>query len=470
MKIKLLAGIALASIALASCDDNTSELGSSLIGNADKLEITTDTFGIISNSAEMGAVLSNSSTGCLGKVRDPETGAYLTSSFMTQFYTPEDFTFPVKDSIKSLDSNKRIIADSCDIRLYYTNFFGDSLATMKMSAYELTKPVPETGKYYSDFNPEGEYVTPQSMKVSKMYTLTDLNVDESTRNNSDYMPGIRIPLSREYGTKIMNAYYEHPEYFKNAYAFIHNLVPGFYFKTTSGIGSMAYIRLSQLNVYFRHKTTYAAMASFPGTEEVLQTTRIQNDQNVISQLVADNSCTYIKSPAGIYTELTLPVTQIVEKEYTVGGKVYSHKNDTINSAKVVLHRINNTQDSKYTLDAPKTLLMLPKSDVKAFFENNRTADYKTSFLASYNSSSNTYTFNNIGSLIKNLYDKADRTDTDWNKVVLIPVSVSYDTSSGATELISVNNDMSMTSTRLVRGNNDTKDSKITISVIYSKFK
>ena len=280
----------------------------------------------------------------------------------------------------------------------------------------------------------------------------------------------------------MNEYYKHPEYFKNAYAFIHNLVPGFYFKTTSGIGSMAYIRLSQLNVYFRHKTTYtntdgtkkdtiyAAMASFPGTEEVLQTTRIQNDQNVISQLVADPSCTYIKSPAGVYTELTLPVTQIVEKKYTVGGKEYSHKNDTINSAKVVLRRINNTQDSKYTLGAPTTLLMLPKSDAKAFFENNRTADYKTSFLASYSSSTNTYTFNNIGSLIKNLYDKADRSNSEWNKVVLIPVSVSYDTSSGVTELISVSNDMSMTSTRLVRGDDDTKNSKITISVIYSKFK
>ena len=475
--MKLMAGIALASIVLASCDDNTSELGSSLIDNADKLEITTDTFGIISNSAAMGAVLSNSSTGYLGKVRDPETGAYLTSSFMTQFYTPEDFTFPEKDSIKSLDSNKNIIADSCDIRLYYTNYFGDSLATMKVSAMELAKPVPENGKYYTDFNPEGEYVTSQSMKVSKMYTLTDLNVDES-----DYMPGIRIPLKAEYGTKIMNAYYKHPEYFKNAYAFIHNLVPGFYFKTTSGIGSMAYIRLSQLNVYFRHKTTYtntdgtkkdtiyAAMASFPGTEEVLQTTRIQNDQNVISQLIADPSCTYIKSPSGVYTELTLPVTQIVEKKYTVGGKEYSHKNDTINSAKVVLRRINNTQDSKYTLGAPTTLLMLPKSDAKAFFENNRTADYKTSFLASYSSSTNTYTFNNIGSLIKNLYDKADRSNNEWNKVVLIPVSVSYDTSSGVTELISVSNDMSMTSTRLVRGDDDTKNSKITISVIYSKFK
>ena len=481
--MKLMAGIALASIALASCDDNTSELGSSLIDNADKLEITTDTFGIISNSAAMGAVLSNSSTGYLGKVRDPETGAYLTSSFMTQFYTPEDFTFPEKDSIKSLDSNKNIIADSCDIRLYYTNYFGDSLATMKVSAMELAKPVPENGKYYTDFNPEGEYVTSQSMKVSKMYTLTDLNVDESTRNNSDYMPGIRIPLKAEYGTKIMNEYYKHPEYFKNAYAFIHNLVSGFYFKTTSGIGSMAYIRLSQLNVYFRHKTTYtntdgtkkdtiyAAMASFPGTEEVLQTTRIQNDQNVISQLIADPSCTYIKSPAGVYTELTLPVTQIVEKKYTVGGKEYSHKNDTINSAKVVLRRINNTQDSKYTLGAPTTLLMLPKSDAKAFFENNRTADYKTSFLASYSSSTNTYTFNNIGSLIKNLYDKADRSNSEWNKVVLIPVSIAYrtDATTGGQTIASVVHDMSLTSTRLVKGT-DGADSPVKISIIYSKFK
>ena len=135
-----------------------------------------------------------------------------------------------------------------------------------------------------------------------------------------------------------------------------------------------------------------------------------------------------------------------------------------------MRRINNTQDSKYTLGAPTTLLMLPKSDAKAFFENNRTADYKTSFLASYSSSTNTYTFNNIGSLIKNLYDKADRSNNEWNKVVLIPVSVSYDTSSGVTELISVSNDMSMTSTRLVRGDDDTKNSKITISVIYSKFK
>lgn len=482
MNIKYWASLALASFFLVSCDDTTDNIGSSLIDNVDKLHITTDTFTVSTRSIVADSVLSRNMTGYLGKVRDPETGAYLSSSFMTQFYSPENFSFPDKDSIQSRDELGEVMADSCDIRLYYNGFYGDSLATMKMSVYELTKPVEEQKFFYSNFNPEKEYINGNENKTNKVYTLVDLNVDEKTRYSKDYMPAIRISLDKEYGTKILKAYYDNPNAFKNAYSFIHDVMPGFYFKSVGGLGSMAYISLSQLNVYFRHKTTYtktdgtkkdtiyAAMASFPGTEEVLQTTRIQNDQNVISQLVADPSCTYIKSPAGIYTELTLPVTQIVEKEYTVGGKVYSHKNDTINSAKVVLRRINNTQDSKYTLSAPKTLLMLPKSDVKAFFENNRTADYKTSYLASYSSSTNTYTFNNIGSLIKNLYDKADRTDTDWNKVVLIPVSVSYDTSSGATELISVSNDMSMTSTRLVRGNNDTKDSKITISVIYSKFK
>ena len=57
MKMKLMAGIALASIVLASCDDNTSELGSSLIDNVDKLHITTDTFTVSTRSIVADSVL-----------------------------------------------------------------------------------------------------------------------------------------------------------------------------------------------------------------------------------------------------------------------------------------------------------------------------------------------------------------------------------------------------------------------------
>ena len=482
MNIKYWASLALASFFLVSCDDTTDNIGSSLIDNVDKLHITTDTFTVSTRSIVADSVLSRNMTGYLGKVRDPETGAYLSSSFMTQFYSPENFSFPDKDSIQSRDELGEVMADSCDIRLYYNGFYGDSLATMKMSVYELTKPVEEQKFFYSNFNPEKEYINGNENKTNKVYTLVDLNVDEKTRYSKDYMPAIRISLDKEYGTKILKAYYDNPNAFKNAYSFIHDVMPGFYFKSVGGLGSMAYISLSQLNVYFRHKTTTTAsdgtkrdtiitsVGAFPGTEEVLQTTTVSNDKSTLQKLVSDNSCTYLKSPAGIFTEMRIPVKDIVEKQY-IGedGKIYSHKNDTINSAKVVLTRINNAQDSEYTLAIPQTLLILPKADMYSFFEKKKVADFKTSFLATYNSSTNTYTFNNIGGLVKYLYENGDRTKADWDKVVIIPVKTTYNTTSTTKELIAVNHDMSLASTRLV-GGLESKYGDIKISVIYSKFK
>ena len=346
--------------------------------------------------------------------------------------------------------------------------------------------MPEDELYYSNFDPEKEgYVRNGGFSINKMYTLADRNVSSSKRNESDYIPNICIRLDKEYtdkdgkkynnfGTYILRKYYENPADFKNAYTFIHNVVPGFYFKTKGGLGSMAYIYLSQLNVYFRHAykgtttttggekkdTLYvgAGVAAFPGTEEVLQTSRIGNDKKTLSKLVADKSCTYIKSPAGIFTEMTLPVDEILR----------NHENDTINSAKVVLTRINsNSLNRDFALDAAQTLLMIPKSEIYSFFELNKVADYKTSFIASLNSTYNTYTFNNIGSLIKYLGKNADRSKPDWNKVVIVPVTVTVNNTTG--ELTKVAHDMSMTSTRLVGGSQNPY-SPLKISVIYSKFK
>lgn len=484
-KFNLFAGIMLAmSFLCVSCDDNTGEIGSSLIDDLDHLIVSTDTFEVTTRSILADSVLSRSTIGYLGKVRDPETGAYLTSDFMTQFLAVEGMSMPEKDSIISVKDGN-IIADSCDIRLYYTDFYGDSLATMKLTAYEMSKPMPETQKYYSNFDPMTEgYVDGKHMTVNKMYTLTDMNVSPSSRYSSDYMPSIRICLNDEYtdrdgntynnfGTYLLRKYYSNPEKFSDIYSFLQDVVPGFYFKVKSGLGSMAYVSLSQLNVYYRYTykgtvsktdgtqkdTVYISLdaMSFPGTEEVLQTSRMENDSKTLSRLVGDNSCTYVKTPAGIFTEVTLPVDEIVSK----------HKGDSINSAKVVFTRINDTKtDGDYRLDAPSTLLMIPKSELHSFFEQSKVADYKTSFIASFSSSANTYTFSNISNLIRHLASSADRTQSDWNKVVLVPVTTTYDAQS---TLSKVAHDMSMSSTRLV-GGSENPYAPIRISVVYGKFK
>ena len=466
-------------ITIASCDDTTDSIGNSLTDNMDMLKVTTDTFNVATRSIVADSVLSRSTTGYLGKIRDIETGNYITGDFMAQFSTLENYKLSEKDSIVSLQDGE-VIADSCSIRLFYTDYYGDSLATMNITAYEMNEPMKEGVKYYSNFDPIAEgLIRNDGMKVNKTYTLTDLSIsDEDRADESSYTPNIKINLNKpytdkngvtynNYGTYIMRMYYEDPDRFKNSYNFIHEVCPGFYFKTNDGIGSMAYITVSQLNIYFRYlnDSTYVGTTSFSATEEVLQTTNISNDKQNIADLANDNTCTYLKTPAGIFTEITLPVDEITE----------NHSNDTINTAKISLTRINNNTHDEYSLSAPSTLLMIPKDSLYTFFENGDNVDYKKSFIATYSSSTNQYTFNNISGMITYMADikkkgLAENSNwlnehPDWNRVVVIPVSVTTNSSS---QIVKIVHDMSLTSTKLVGGSENPYE-PIKINVIYSKF-
>lgn len=498
MRIRILAGIAaLAAIMFASCDDTTGTIGTSLTDNLDMLEVSTDTFEVTSRSIVADSVLSRNTTGYLGIIRDPETGNYITGDFMAQFGTLEDYNLPELDSIVSLseafadtdtenDKIKKIIADSCHIRLFYTSYYGDSLASMNLTAHEMAKPMEEGVLYYSNFDPEKNgYVSDAGFKVNKTYTLADLSVsDEERADEGSYTPNIKINLDmpytdkdgvtyNNYGTYIMRKYYENPSSFKNSYNFIHDVCPGFYFKMNDGLGAMAYVTVSQLNIYFQYKSdsTYVGMSSFAGTEEVLQTTNIGNDGDAIKELAGDKTCTYLKTPAGIFTELTIPVDEVMS----------GHENDTLNTAKLVLTRINNTNHSDYSLDYPSALLMIPSDSLYSFFENEDIINYQNSFYASFDVDANatrnynTYTFNNISGMITGMYDLKNNglasdpnwlaNNKNWNKVVIVPISV---TTNSSNQILKVVHDMSLTSTRLVGGDDNPND-PIKLSVVYSKF-
>ena len=492
MKNKVMAVIAIAAMTFSSCDDTTDTIGMSLTNNMDNLQISTDSFDVQSRSILADSVLSKTSVGYLGRIKDPETGAYLTADFTLQLNTLENYHFPPANDIRSKDSNNNIVADSCDIRLYYAAFFGDSLSTMKVTAYELKQTLEEGKLYYSNFDPEQQgYIRTDGLQQDKTYTLTDLGISQKVRNGSNYDPCIRIKLDKpytdaqgntynNYGTYLMRKYYEHPEYFKNSYAFIHNVCPGFHFKMKGGLGSVAYITTTQLNVYYRNynakkDSVMKVSTTFANTEEVLQSTKISNDAKSLKAMLDDNTCTYLKTPAGIFTELTLPVDEILQK----------HKNDTLNTAKITLTRVNNNTQSLYSLNVPNYLLMVHKDSLYTFFEKNSLHNNKTSYLVQRDNTTsnkivtykNTYTFSNIAGLIRAMGDAKEKGGANyttlhpnWNKVVLVPVTVATTTNSSGTSVYSkVTNDMSLTSTRLIGGSGNQRD-KIKVSVIYSKFK
>lgn len=489
MKKTLLTGIALAlTFAISSCDDDTTTIGNSLTNTADLFTFTTDTFNVISRSITVDSVLSRSEYSYIGRVKDPETGTYVTSDYMTQFTILENeagMLFPDSTRIINKEGG-RIVADSCYLNVIVNAWQGDSLAAMKLTAYELLTPVADGKKYYTNFDPTADYVrTNGGLKQSKVYSIVDLQLSDSmraVRQSGSYMDYISIPLKgkyidvngktyNNYGTYILRQYYDHPEYFTNSLMFTKHVCPGFYFKTTDGIGLMSEVSNTQLVIYYDYQNgddKSVGAKTFTGTEEVLQTTHITNDRSNIDRLAADSTCTYLKTPAGIFTEVTLPVDDIKK----------GHENDTITSAKIVFHRMNDSSTLSSTLlKEPENLLMIERDSLFSFFENERLTDNITSYMASYSSSNNTYTFNNISGLVSKLYSNKkkggsnfEQQHPNWNKVVLIPVKTitttqsSYYTSS--TTVTGITNEMSMTSVRLIGGYKNSH-APIQISVIYN---
>ena len=173
----------------------------------------------------------------------------------------------------------------------------------------------------------------------------------------------------------------------------------------------------------------------------------------------------MKSPAGLFTEVTLPIDEIMR----------GHETDTLNSAKVTFPRINNSSNSDFLFEAPQTVLLIPLEELQSFFAENRIPDYKTSFTATYSTTQNGYTFNNISGLVNHMIKKrrAGNVDANWNKAVLVPISLETTTLSGGygtttSRITKCSHDMSLTSTRLV-GGTDNNNPPIQITVIHSLF-
>lgn len=443
-------------MAVTSCDDSTGTLGNDMMPSPDYVLKESKLYDIHTQSYSAGdSVLARSSLSYLGQFTDPETGTIIKSDFLAQFHCIDDFAFP--DSI---------IGDSIistELRLFVTKFVGDSLATFKISVYPITKVMNPDADYYTNINPAQYCDTTVEPLTVKWFTLSDFTVDEKERNSLNYQKKIVIPLPTEMGTQIWTAYKEHPEYFRNSESWINSGLPGckgFYFKLESGDGALAYINIAQYNINYRYHEIYreqevdtTGLCQFAMTEEVIQATHFANHN--LEQLLADNTCTYLKSPAGIFTLATIPVDQIATT-------------DTINQAKVVFTRYNDQIDHRFRLDIPKYLLMVRLDDYNnGFFENYQLADANKSYLSQFNSANNTYTFNNISHLL-NIMSNELKTSTaspNYNKVLLIPVEPTFESSTVSTKnLVKLCHDFSMTSARLVGGKDPVK-----LEIIYSKF-
>ena len=482
MKLKSLTAIAFSAMAIISCSTDTDTLGSSLTNESDKLEVSTGTYSAYTRSVLVDSVYARNYDTYFGYIRDPETGTYVKTEFMAQFNMQENIKLPdISEMAKDEEGN--VVADSCEIWLVFdvASCYGDSLAAIKMNILELKEPMDETKTYYSNYDPrKAGYIREDGLKKRMLFSLNNLTYSDSIRSFSDYSEIARISLSdkyvdkegveyNNYGTYLLRNYYKHPEYFKNSYAFTHKMCPGFFFEVADGLGLMAKFVQMEMRTYFHYKqdnTTYISFLANSSTPEVLQTTQVSNDKEALTRLVEDQSCTYLKTPAGIFTEVTLPVDEITQ----------NHSTDSLLSVSVTFMRQNSEMKaSSYLLDAPTNVLMLPTDSLRVFFEEEKEFDYKSAFTTSL-ATTNSYSFTNIGNLVTLLSENKKRgqaTDPDWvnkhpnwNKVLLVPVNMTSTSNTQSNNVTVVENQMGLESTKLVGG----VGTPIEVKVIYAHFK
>lgn len=429
-------------LCLASCDDNTGTLGGSVIPDHDVISVDTATYWATTQSIAVDSVLGKTSKVYLGRFTDPQTEAVFEADFIAQFNCEEGGNvFP---EVIPGDSAVKV-----ELRLFFTSYFGDPENTMTAEVYELTETLQEGERYYTNLDPNQFYNTEDKPLATKVYTATDYTLEDSELNDSEHYANVNIPLPREIGTRMIQQYRENKDLFANASNFIENICKGYYVKIAGGDGTVLYIDQAALNIHFRDaKSDSIFVTQFAGTEEVLQANRFYTEKETLLPLIEDQSCTYLKTPAGIFTEVELPIDDIVAS------------NDSINSAKITFNCYNDTYDTDYKFGTPQTLLMVHKDDMHTFFEKNKLTDNISSFYTVYNSNYNCYEYSNIARLITYCNSKRNES-ADWNKVVLIPVTTITDSNSS---IVNFRHDFSLNSVRLVGG----KD-QIKIRVITSQF-
>lgn len=479
MRLKLLAAIGLAAT-LYSCDDTTTGIGD-FVADTDEITASAQTFEATTKTLKYtdlntNGVFSRTSNAYLGKFTDPDFGTY-TTDFITQINCTEDFEFP--------ETMQDIV--STTLELSYSSFFGDSLAPMRVRVDMLNREIDDDGEdlglYYTSYNPEDFYNKNEEALAEQDYAVRDNSWTkeeiDSIKKANGYYPPLVIDLDKARKAKgeetfsafLKRKYNEDKKNFKDSYSFIHNVLPGFYVHNTSGEGSILYIGA----IWLRMKVSYLIESSsgkvdslvytsipFAATNEVYMSTRLSNSGDNLEKLAAETHNTYLKTPAGLCTEVKLPLKEMYE---ALG-------NDTLNSVSMSFTKYKNISENSannpYKMGTPKNLLLIRKSEVNDFFEQKQNYDSKTSFLGTYSSTTNSYSFSQVNRLISQIFsdmrtkeEPAEGWD-EYNTLVLIPVKTETD-SQGNT--IGLSHDLEVNSAKLVGGEDG---EKIKMEVIYTK--
>jgi hypothetical protein len=341
---------------------------------------------------------------------------------------------------------------------------------MRLAVYKVIEELPKN-KNYTNFDPRTK--TDMSAPLgTKTFTGKNNTYRTETYYTGNTTQTIKIyeiytELPKSIGQSFLDEFKkpDHGE-LKNTDTF-RKFFPGLYITTNFGNSTILNVNLTSLNIFYKYldpkgssqKTDTIRTSEFRLniTPEVAQINHIQNNND---QLLAPNDKgTFVKSPAGVNTEVTFPISEIYSKL----------TNRSLNQARFMVYALPEAnQDEKVKLSPPDHLLLVNKDSLKGFFENRRLHDNVTSFYASFDKETYSYNFGNIAAMI-NYYKRQKKEAFDLT-YYLVPVDITFTTtggsyySPGTSTPTAIYNQMKPSAVML-----ENKPEKLKLDIIYSSF-
>lgn len=440
---------------IVACNDTLDQVGFTIQPDGDRLSLSTDTLLLSAHSVKVDSIYLSSQYPVLGEYADPVFG-HMKADYAGEFYLPETISF--KDGA---------VIDSVSLQISYASIVGDSLAPMRLSVYELNRTLP-ANKTYS--NVEASAYADLSAPIGSArftgknatYTTEQYQSGYTTQTVTIYQ--INVDLPKTMGEEFL------AEYLKPGHGSVANqeafrkFFPGVYVTTDFGGSTMLNVNMTSLYFHYHYldkngsstktDTIRTARTRLNITPEVTQLNYVQNLNNGTYNASIDKS--YVKSPAGVFTEIEMPISQLNEKL----------KNRALNLANFSVSADPKAfENEQVKLSPPKYLLLINKEDLNGFFEKRSLPNNITSFVGAFNASTYSYDFGNIASMINYYNEKNNGAPFDLT-YYLIPVDAEYssDTSSSSQSLTAITHQSMPTGVVL-----NTEKGGLKLEVIFSSF-
>ncbi|WP_165020414.1 DUF4270 domain-containing protein [Dysgonomonas sp. ZJ279] len=416
MKIKTLLGfiIALLAISFIACDDDLHSVGSSIQTESDSIYVSVDTVVITAKTISLeDRIYARTAAGVLGEYIDPIFGK-VKSDYLSEFYCPKDMAF----------KNKTFSIDSVQVNVVFSSFSGDSTNLMGISTYELNTPLVKN--FYTNINPK-DFYDPADLLGSGSFTVNDAyQIKYSDGSVGPRM--ITTQVDTLFGQRFLKEWKTNPGTFKDSESLRKTFFRGIYVTTNFGNGTLLNVSNTTLDIFYKYvgrnsgdtaDSIRTSIFSLAVTPEVIQMNRIQNKIDPALLENTDLTRSYLKTPAGVATELTIPLGEIIRK---MGA------NKIVNSATFNIKGFTE-EETASKLQRPAMLLFVNSDSLPTFFPNKRLENNISSFLMPRNTGTNTYEFSlnsyNISQLINyyaDHYKNMDKNSIPDLKYTIIPVN------------------------------------------------